>query len=74
MALEPTKKICKGKENSTEESDEEVELITANDLETTIQTIRVLGCRLDLFRSTKFKDLRKELYPLIEERIRREGT
>jgi hypothetical protein len=70
------KPISKNKGNSTEDSeeDEEQELITPSDLETTIRTIRVLGTRLDLFRSAKFKDLRKELYPLIEERIRREGT
>ena len=29
---------------------------------------------MDLFRSAQYKDLRKELYPLIEERIRREGA
>ena len=74
MALEPTKKITKSKGNSTEDSEEEGELITAQDLETTIETIKILGCRLDLFRSAKFKELRKELYPLIEERIRREGA
>jgi hypothetical protein len=39
----------------------------------TIKTIKLLGQRLDLYRSSKFKLLRKELYPLIEERIRREG-
>ena len=27
-----------------------------------------------MFRSARFKELRKELYPLIEERIRREGA
>lgn len=34
----------------------------------------MLGRRLDLFRSPQFKELRRQLHPLIEEHTRREGN
>jgi len=36
-------------------------------------TIRILGRKLNLFRSPQFKELRRSLHPLVEEQTRRDG-